>query len=404
MKTKGKFILMDIDEFSTYLNNLNIKRFRKITHIQTHHTWSPSYRNFNGSNHFEKMESMEIEHKKRKFKEIGQHFTTFPDGLLGTGRSLKDIPACIEGHNTGGICIENLGNFNQGGDEMQQKHKETIIKLNALLCIKFGLPVNLDTIVYHHWFRLGSGIRDNGLGDPGLKNHKTCPGTAFFGGNKIEHAELNFLPLIEIAIQKYLQKVPFEKLDKVMYIGRVTATLLNVRKGPSKSSAIVNQLKQDTKITVYEENGEWLRIGSDKWVSLSFIEKIEESKKLLTDTVLPEVLNIRNGPGISFDKVGQLSRGTSVTILDSKNEWDMIEEGKWVSANFLSKAGVSNPSIVKEGIVNASSLNIRNGPGINFMVVGQLIRGAKVEIFESINNWDRIGKEQWVFSDYIATL
>src|SRR5262245_58386045 len=152
METRGKFIVMDINEFQQYIITLTVNR--TITHIQEHHTWSPSYRNFNGVNHFEKLTGMEASHIQRGFNEIGQHITTFPDGKIGICRSMEKKPACIAFFNSGGICIENLGNFDTGHDVMTAEQRDTIIKVNALLCFKFKLTPGVATIVYHHWFRL----------------------------------------------------------------------------------------------------------------------------------------------------------------------------------------------------------------------------------------------------------
>ena len=63
--------------------------------------------------------------------------------------------------------------------------------LNAILSKELNLQVNTDSIVYHHWYDLNSGKRKNGEGVT-----KSCPGTAFFGGNKVEDAQINFIPKI----------------------------------------------------------------------------------------------------------------------------------------------------------------------------------------------------------------
>ena len=47
MKTQYGFTLMTIGEFETWL--IQQKVTRRITVIQEHHTWSPSYKQFNGS-------------------------------------------------------------------------------------------------------------------------------------------------------------------------------------------------------------------------------------------------------------------------------------------------------------------------------------------------------------------
>lgn len=87
--------------------------------------------------------------------------------------------------------MEHLGNFDLNEDEMTVEQKETIIRMTTSLCMHFNLALNTDTIVYHHWFDLDTGMRNNGSG-----NNKTCPGTNFFGGNTPEDCRTYFLPLL----------------------------------------------------------------------------------------------------------------------------------------------------------------------------------------------------------------
>ena len=115
-KTKGKFILFDLPEFAGWLGQEVVHR--EVVRFQDHHTFIPSYTHFHQDNHFALMVGMEAAHLERGFSEIAQNLTTFPDGSICVGRSLDKIPAGIKGANTGGICIENLGNFDIGHDVM----------------------------------------------------------------------------------------------------------------------------------------------------------------------------------------------------------------------------------------------------------------------------------------------
>ena len=194
MKREERFILMTLQEFELWLSP--ILPVRIITHIQQHHTYIPSYTYFSGSNHLDLQNSIRDYHVRHKgFRGIGQHFTTFPDGLIMTGRSMERDPACINRQNQGGICLEHLGNFDLGNDEMRIDQQETIVGMTAGLCRHFSLPLNTDSIVYHHWFDLDTGERNNGR-----ENNKTCPGTNFFGGNSPEDCVTKFLPLIASAL------------------------------------------------------------------------------------------------------------------------------------------------------------------------------------------------------------
>ncbi len=56
----------------------------------------------------------------------------------------------------------------------------------------------------------------------------------------------------------------------------------------------------------------------------------------LSFEVIPDVLNVRNGPGVEFAIIGQLQKGTSVSgkRLQSKSVWIEYEKGKWIALAF----------------------------------------------------------------------
>lgn len=179
MTTQGKFILFDnVSEFSAWLSSQNISR--KVTHIQLHCTDIPSYKDFTGTNHFRLASGMESAHLKRGFAEIGQNVTIFPDGKIMVCRDFAKNPACISGHNTGGLCVENVGLFDVGKDTMNANQRLAIVGVSQVLLAKFSLNPNKD-VVYHAWHT----------------NAKTCPGTNFFGGNTRQDFERNLLPLLK---------------------------------------------------------------------------------------------------------------------------------------------------------------------------------------------------------------
>ncbi|HEY6251782.1 MAG TPA: amidase, partial [Candidatus Angelobacter sp.] len=77
---QGKFILFDLDAFASWLDALKVSRVIQL--VQNHHTFIPSYNDFNGSNHFDRLKAMEDSHLERGFDQIAQNLTTFPDGTL----------------------------------------------------------------------------------------------------------------------------------------------------------------------------------------------------------------------------------------------------------------------------------------------------------------------------------
>lgn len=196
LNMQGQYILMTREEFKNWLFNNQFSR--KITLIQQHHTWLPSYKHFHGSNHFKMLKGMENFHVKGNgWKNIAQNITTFPDGTVAVCRPFNIAPEGSIGSkaNTTGIAIEHIGNFDLGHDVMTKEHRDTITYITAALSLKFGLTPSIDSITYHHWWDLRTGER---VLDHGPEyNVKTCPGTGFFGGNSTTSAKAHFYPLVK---------------------------------------------------------------------------------------------------------------------------------------------------------------------------------------------------------------
>lgn len=197
------------DDLKTWLNGQSVSR--KITIVQLHHTYSPSYKNFTGKNHLQLQQSMKNYHvQSRGFADIAQHFTIFPDGKIMTGRSLNAAPAGIKGCNANGICIECLGNFDKGGDIMTDAQKQAIAAAVKALLDRFKLTT--DSITYHSWWTAdGKSLGDYISG----KSAKTCPGTNFFGGNTRAAYEKNLRPMIESKGGNILKKV--ESINDIVW-------------------------------------------------------------------------------------------------------------------------------------------------------------------------------------------
>ncbi len=325
MEKKFGFTMFDAAEFDQWIKTQNIAR--TVLYIQMHHTYIPAYEHFKGNNHFEMQRGMQHVHKViNGWSDIAQHFTIFPDGKIMTGRSLERTPSCIYGFNTHSICIENIGNFDEGGDLMRQEQRTGIIKATASLVKRFNTPINTDRIVYHHWFDLRTGERTNGTGST-----KSCPGTAFFGGNKVADAQANFIPLIRTA----LQGIPPASPLNVRFYGSVTADSLNVRNAPGTSGKILTAAELGAILRVYEVKNNWYRISATKneGVFGNFVQRVERG------TVNADSLNVRTGPAVTFRKVGSVKLNTEVFVYETVGDWIRISpDQQWVNRKLVTFA------------------------------------------------------------------
>lgn len=215
---------------------------------------------------------MERSHNERGLGGIAQNITTFNDGLTAICRSFEEMPAGIKNANGGAICIEHLGNFDENGDIMTDEHRETIIFINAFLCVKFNIQPDTNSIVYHHWYDLNTGKRTDGTG-----NTKSCPGTNFFGGNTIEVAKNNFIPLIQDLYNSTKNNFFVnKKRDNPPQKGKILVNNLRVRRGPGLEYEVVTKLQSGTIVDINEEKNGWYKTGENQWVFAKYVQLIEK--------------------------------------------------------------------------------------------------------------------------------
>ena len=145
--------------------------------------------------------------------------------------------------------------------------------------------------------------------------------------------------------QSFLKRVAGEPIPPeptpvvVNYSVRVTANVLNVRKGPSTAYTIIDTLKKDTFVTIVEESNGWGRIKDTQgWINLKYTVKEEPAFQPYKARVTANVLNVRTGPGTTYPVVQTIKKGEVYTIVDEKNGWGKLKSGVgWVYLKYMQK-------------------------------------------------------------------
>lgn len=150
----------------------------------------------------------------------------------------------------------------------------------------------------------------------------------------------------------------------------ITASALNVRRGPGTNNAVVGTLYNGNTAQVYGESNGWLKIkfkNQDAWISAKYTktQSGNTASKPATDskpaqstesgtsvsgkyTVTANSLNVRSGAGTSHSKIGSLSYGTVVETVEQKGGWFKIKyQGSygWVSGDYLQKGTSAVPAV-----------------------------------------------------------
>lgn len=138
----------------------------------------------------------------------------------------------------------------------------------------------------------------------------------------------------------------------------VTPEKLNVRKGPSVENDKIGSLDRGMVVEILESNNGWNKVklsdGNEGWVSGDYTAKEKA-------TVTATELNVRKGPSIENDKIGSLANGTVVEILEHENDWykvklDDNQEG-WICGDYALTESQAMDQQAKKTEVKAATTN-----------------------------------------------
>jgi N-acetylmuramoyl-L-alanine amidase len=229
---------------------------------------------------------------------------------------------------------------------------------------------------------------------------------------------------------------------------KVTATSLNVRKGPSLQHTIVGSLKNGTVVTIQKQDGKWSSITYGKisgWVSNAYLLEqtsqppvaqkpvnnnsgnTSNNKNGKWGTVTATYLNFRSSGNLNAPIIGSLKYGTAVQILSESNGWSSVQtlDGKkgWASSKYISVQSGSSPvttaprpetkppsappaSVLKKVVVMTDGVNIRQGPSTAYLIVGKANQGDEYAYIQSKNDWVQLrlpnGNTAWIAGWLVA--
>ena len=200
----------------------------------------------------------------------------------------------------------------------------------------------------------------------------------------------------------------------VIATGTVSSSTLNVRSGPGTSYTKLGTLVKGATISIIQKgtSSSWHKIwynNREGYVYTSYVKVASAPAIAASGTVNASSLNVRSGPGSSYSKLGTLAKGAAVSIIQkgASGGWHKIwynNREAYVFADYTKLT--STPAVETAGIVTASTLNVRSGPGTSHTKVGTLAKGASVQVLKSFysGSWHKIiynGAEAYVHADYI---
>ena len=114
-------------------------------------------------------------------------------------------------------------------------------------------------------------------------------------------------------------------------------------------------------------------------------------------------LRKRSGPGLTYSIIGNISLGEVVSVYEEVDGWFRLDATAdvWCSgaANYMQRlpANSSETTQVRRAQCIVRALYLREGPGKNHKIIGNLVRNDVVTVYEVKNGWYRISptKQVW---------
>ena len=231
-------------------------------------------------------------------------------------------------------------------------------------------------------------------------------------------------------------KVGYENATKIVLVEQGTMkvelkigssdTLLNgVKKSMDTAAVIANSRTMVPLRFIGEAFG--AKVGFDNANKIAKIDYIPETVEPLKQIIVTsDIVNLRSGPGTTFDKKGKVSKDTILDVLQESDGWYAVlwENSKvWIINDYV-KTYFATDVIIEDpiapitppkpefaidnfytGTVNTTTLNVRVGANTSFPVLDEINMGQNFEIVSISGDWAQIKRTDnsygWVAKQYL---
>ena len=124
-----------------------------------------------------------------------------------------------------------------------------------------------------------------------------------------------------------------------------------------------------------------------------------EANAAMTGTVNADALNVRSGAGTSYSRVGTVTQGQTLNILETVQgsdgyTWYKVSGAAsgYVRGDFISNVVSDTPTrpSSSSGTITADLLNVRTGAGTNFSRMGSVAQGTRLTVISVHGEWYKV--------------
>lgn len=207
--------------------------------------------------------------------------------------------------------------------------------------------------------------------------------------------------------------------------GIINASSVRLRKSASTSSAILDVLSKNSKITVYEKNGSWYKVsynGTTGYVYASYVTVGSSSNDSNSDTssdakdgyINASSVRLRKSASTSSTILATMAKNSKVTVYEKSGDWYSVKyDGKkgYVYATYVTIGNVSDEDSgdfsgdTTEGYINGSSVRLRKSASTSSSVLAVMSKNSKVSIYKKSGDWYSVsynGTKGYVYASYVS--
>ena len=257
--SKYGFTKMTPEEFKTWIHK---QGNYKYTGLQVHHTWLPDY------SCFYKADGKHEDELTRQYNTQQYHKKTNGWGDIAQHFTIFPNGVIVTGRKLSNTTAIGIKGWNSNkicieiyGNFDKGKDKMTKEQKDAVITVYGELCKKFKITPSVSTIRCHAWFTAGGtyLGDYNKsKSAKTCPGTNFMGfGNSKAAIRDNFIPLIQNYISGKTTTTVKDPVACGVYRIKSPDGVLNIRKGPGASYDKVGQVKNGEAYTITKINGSW---------------------------------------------------------------------------------------------------------------------------------------------------
>lgn len=210
----------------------------------------------------------------------------------------------------------------------------------------------------------------------------------------------------------------------------VTTAVLNVRKGPATTYAVITTVKKGQQLPVLEQSNGWLKVtagGQTGWISATYAKLVQGATQVPNihfekqARVIVDTANVRTGTNTGYDVKWKVNKGTVLPVYATSGGWLEVvyhNDLGWAEGSLmtLEDKGRTNPGVTYSvgenhwgisfpvfGSVTGGKVNLRSGAGTKYKSVAQVSKGTRLEKRGTSGDWTRVvwqGQECYISSAY----